>query len=64
MPSGGFVNESIGQRKRTEAMPVKRRGKQIVEVSTGKVVGRSKTTTMAKKAVQARNIAHSKKRGR
>jgi len=42
-------------------MPVKSRGKQIVEVSTGKVVGRSKDAAMAKKAVQARNIAHAKK---
>lgn len=43
-------------------MPVTRKGKKIVEKATGKVVGKSKTATMAKKAAQARNIAHRKKR--
>lgn len=45
-------------------MPVKRRGKQIVEVATGKVVGRSKSARMAKRAATARNLAHARKVGK
>ena len=39
-------------------MPVKAKGKSIVEKRTGKVVGRSKSAAMAKKAARARNMAH------
>ena len=36
-------------------MPVKARGKKIVEKATGRVVGTSKATGMAKKAARVRN---------
>lgn len=39
-------------------MPVIARGKKIVEKKTGKVVGKSKSKGMAKKAARARNMAH------
>ena len=39
-------------------MPVKARGKKIIEVKTGKVVGRSKSAKVAKRAATARNMAH------
>lgn len=42
-------------------MPVKVRGKRIVEVSTGRVVGRGKTAASAKKAAAIRNREHRKK---
>jgi hypothetical protein len=38
-------------------MPVKARGKNIVEKSTGKVVGRSTSAAKAKSAARARNAA-------
>lgn len=36
-------------------MPVKPKGKQIVEKATGRVVGHSKSEAMAKKAARVRN---------
>lgn len=39
-------------------MPVKARGREIVEKRTGKVVGRSKDAATAKRAATARNMAH------
>jgi hypothetical protein len=42
-------------------MPVIRKGKKIVEKKTGKVVGKSDSVAMAKKAVAARNMAHAGK---
>ena len=36
-------------------MPVKARGRNIVETATGKVVGHSKSATMAKRAANVRN---------
>ena len=39
-------------------MPVHAKGKKIVETKTGRVVGKSKSPTMAKKAATARNMAH------
>lgn len=46
-------------------MPVTRRGKSVVEKSTGKVVSRSKTVAKAKSSARVRNAAHAaKKRGK
>lgn len=38
-------------------MPVKARGKKIVEVATGRVVGTSTSAAKAKRAARARNAA-------
>lgn len=45
-------------------MPVKAKGKKIVEVATGRVVGTSRSAAMAKRAAAARNIAHARKKGK
>ena len=42
-------------------MPVKAKGKQIIEVSTGKVVATAKTPDAAKASVRIRNAALAKK---
>lgn len=39
-------------------MPVKQVGKKIVEVATGRVVGKSKSVKKAKAAARIRNAAH------
>lgn len=38
-------------------MPVKAKGKQIVEAATGRVVGKSTSAAKAKRAARARNAA-------
>jgi len=47
-----------------KAMPVKRRGKNVVEISTGKVVQRCKSAKNAAIATSKRNQAWRKKKGR
>jgi hypothetical protein len=39
-------------------MPVRAEGNKIVEIATGKVVGKSKDASMAKKAARVRNAIH------
>lgn len=39
-------------------MPVRAEGNKIVEISTGKVVGHSKSPDIAKKAARVRNAIH------
>ena len=45
-------------------MPVKTRGKRIIEKSTGVVVARASSVTNAKASARIRNEAHAKKHGR
>lgn len=39
-------------------MPVEARGREIVEKATGKVIGKSKSAEMAKRAARVRNAIH------